>query len=182
VQRNPYSAASQLIVDIVYSHYNADPDEAGFVASNNMAVARELFHELGGFEPGFKTSEDRDLCDRWLQCGFGIRLVGNALVHHTKPLSLTSFCRQHFRYGRGAYRFHRARAERNSGQPQGTLAFYRRLPGRARFLLPSTNATFVLGLLVLWQGANAAGFAWEAAVQAVRRSAPRRPQGLRRLS
>jgi GT2 family glycosyltransferase len=181
VQRNPYSAASQLIVDIVYSHYNADPDEAAFVASNNMAVSRELFHEVGGFDPGFTTSEDRDLCDRWLQCGFGIRFVRNAVVHHTKPLSLRSFCRQHFRYGRGAYRFHRARAERNSGQPQGALNFYRRLPGRARCRLPSTDATFALGLLVLWQSVNAAGFVWEAAVQTVRRSAPRRPQGVRRL-
>jgi GT2 family glycosyltransferase len=179
--RNPYSAASQLILDIVYSHYNADPGEAAFVASNNMAVSSELFRELGGFDPAFTTSEDRDLCDRWLQRGFGITLVGNAVVHHTKPLSLKSFCRQHFRYGRGAYRFRRARIERDSGQPHETLAFYRRLPARARLLLPSSGARLALGLLVLWQGANAAGFAWEAAVQAARRSATSRPVGLRGL-
>jgi GT2 family glycosyltransferase len=175
--QNPYSAASQLIVDIVYSHYNADPCEASFVASNNMAVSSELFRELGGFDPRYTTSEDRDLCDRWLARRFGIALVGNALVHHAKPLSLTSFCHQHFRYGRGAYHFHRGRIERDSGQLQGTLAFYRRLPERARLLVPSTSGRFVLALLALWQAANAAGFAWEAAREAARRSAGRMRYG-----
>jgi glycosyltransferase involved in cell wall biosynthesis len=39
LMRNPYSTASQLIVDIVYAFYNCDPDGARFFASNNIAVA-----------------------------------------------------------------------------------------------------------------------------------------------
>lgn len=69
---NPFAAASQLIVDLVYAHYNADARRARFLSSNNMAMPADLFHLIGGFNPGFRTSEDRDLCDRWLGSGYHI--------------------------------------------------------------------------------------------------------------
>ena len=50
---NFFSATSQLILDVVYRFYNADEDNARFFASNNIAMARNLFHEMGGFDTSF---------------------------------------------------------------------------------------------------------------------------------
>jgi hypothetical protein len=38
--------------------------------------------------------------------------VPEAVVRHSHSLTLPGFLRQHFHYGRGAFHFHRARAER----------------------------------------------------------------------
>ena len=97
----PYSATSQLIMDVVYRYYNADPLRARFVASNNMAMPTTAFRELGGFDPEFRTAEDRDLCDRWLQRGHRIIYVPAATVRHAHHMNAWAFCRQHFEYGRG---------------------------------------------------------------------------------
>src|SRR5262249_39896599 len=43
---NPYATASQLIIDFVYAHYNADPSQARFFASNNLALSTDRFHAL----------------------------------------------------------------------------------------------------------------------------------------
>ena len=40
---NPYSTASQLLIDYLYSYYNADSGQARFFTSNNLAVAAERF-------------------------------------------------------------------------------------------------------------------------------------------
>ena len=61
VNNNPYSTTSQMILDIVYSYYNADPKTARFLASSNLAIPADRFHELGGFNATFRTSEDREL-------------------------------------------------------------------------------------------------------------------------
>ena len=67
--RNGYAVASQLIIDLVYACYNANPQHAGFFASNNMALAKAAWEELGGFNPAFHTAEDRDFCRRWRRSG-----------------------------------------------------------------------------------------------------------------
>src|SRR3990172_8034733 len=69
------SSASQLIVDLVYEYYNGDSCQPRFFASNNMALPAASFRALGGFEPSFRTAEDRDLCDRWLQNGHTLLYV-----------------------------------------------------------------------------------------------------------
>src|SRR6266498_390709 len=66
---NLCSTLSHLVVDAAYACYNADPDNARFFASNNLAVPTRRFLELGGFDPEFTTAEDRDLCARWLESG-----------------------------------------------------------------------------------------------------------------
>ena len=38
--QNPYAATSQVILDVVYRHFNgAEPGEAQFLTSNNLALA-----------------------------------------------------------------------------------------------------------------------------------------------
>jgi GT2 family glycosyltransferase len=165
LSNNPYATASQFIVDLVYAYYNADPCQVRFFASNNLALPANRFRALGGFDPTFRTSEDRDLCDRWLHHGYRMISAPEAMVSHAHVLTLRTFWRQHFNYGRGAFRFHRARAQRGSGLFRSDLAFYRHLPDllRRRFSerrgAPALPLTALLGV---WQGANTAGFCWQA--------------------
>jgi len=166
--QNPYSAASQFILDLVYAHYNTDPEHARFFASNNLAVPRELFLDIGGFDARFRTAEDRELCDRWRHDGRGMIYAREAMVRHAHPLTLPAFFRQHFRYGQGAFHYHRIRACRGSGRIAQELEFYRALwrQLRQRFSgLGARSKGRLLVLLLLWQAANAAGY-----VRAVARS------------
>jgi hypothetical protein len=98
--------------------------------------------------------------------------AADAVVLHAHPLDPRAFWKQHFDYGRGAWRFHRKRARRKSGRLREELGFYRVLGAWARRGLgdPGTGGRCrMVALLALWQVANAAGFAYEAATQAVER-------------
>lgn len=156
---NPYSRVSQLVLDLVYAHYNADGERPHFFTSNNLALPAGGYREVGGFDPDFPTAEDRDLCDRWL--GFGNRMAyaPDAVVRHAADLSFTSFVRKHFRYGRGAFRF-QAGGRSHRSRRRAVLGFYAALPRTMRRVPEATSKD--AALLVLWQIANASGFAWEA--------------------
>jgi len=162
---NPYATVSQLIVDMVYAHYNHDPLRARFFATNNLALPADRFHLLGGFDAvSFQfASEDRDFCDRWLLHGNRMIYAPEAVVYHAHALRLRTFWRQHLRYGQGAFRFHKARARRHTGHSGLEIAFYLRIPEllrEARSPLPGRRSLLLASLLALWQVANTAGFLW----------------------
>ncbi|HEX5227279.1 MAG TPA: glycosyltransferase [Bryobacteraceae bacterium] len=114
---NPYSQASQDIIDFLHNRFNGDQQHGRFFPSNNIALAAELFREIGGFDLAFhrSASEDRDLCDRWLQSGRSLVSVPDAVVKHNRAMTLRSFWKQHFLYGRGAFQYAQARKRRGSG-------------------------------------------------------------------
>ena len=158
---NPYSSASQLLIDYLYAHYNTPGGgEARFLTTNNLAVPAALFHAIGGFDETYTraASEDREFCSHWLQRGHRLHYTPAARVGHAHPLDAASFWRQHFQYGRGAHRYHLARTRRGQGRPSlEKLAFYLaliaypwhcRAQGRIRLML----------LLILTQLAHTAGF------------------------
>ncbi len=158
---NPCAGVSQLIQDFAYRWYNANPADAAFFASSNLAVPAQAFRDLGGFHPAFRTAEDRDLCDRWRSAGRPLRFVPEARVIHAHPLTLGSFARQHFDYGRGARRYqlaHRTRSGRSSIHPAFYLSVLSALPKALRTQCRPVAAGL---LLALWQAANAAGFFFE---------------------
>lgn len=164
--RNPFSEASQVIMEIVYTFYNPSVDEVTFLASNNLAAHRAGFEEVGGFDPMFfrSASEDRELCDRWLHRGGRMALAPAAVIHHVHNLSLPSFMRQHFVYGRGAWRYQRTRAERGSGRLRDDLPFHLRLPSLARGPLSRRSpgrVAALLPLLAIWLVVNTSGFVYE---------------------
>jgi GT2 family glycosyltransferase len=161
LDHNLYSTASQMIVDEAYAYFLSRDSDLRFFASNNIAVSAKLFHKSGGFDPSFRTSEDRDFCDRWIRRGHPLVYAPEALVYHYHHLTLTAFCRQHFHYGRGAHRFHRVRAQRSGSRLKPDLQFYASV-GRRAFSAPlSRNSLRMAGLMGLWQAANLAGFVWE---------------------
>ena len=160
---NPYSTASQLLASYLYTYYNVNPDQPRFFTSNNMAVAAEHFHAVGGFDAGLPraAAEDRELCDRWLHLGRPMTYAPEAIIRHAHRLTLRTFWRQHFNYGRGAHYFHATRAQRGDGRIRvEPWTFYSRLlryPWTVNCRQPYRQAA----LLFLSQAANALGFFWE---------------------
>lgn len=158
---NPYAETSQTIIEVVYAHFNADPEDARFFASNNLAMPAGRFREMGGFDEAFNTSEDRELCDRWLARGLLMSYEPEAVVRHSHDLTFGSLWRQHFGYGRGAWRFHHARDARGQGRFKPDKDFYLKLLRAPASRAPKTRAAQLTALLLWSQMANTAGFLYE---------------------
>jgi glycosyltransferase involved in cell wall biosynthesis len=102
---NPYSAASQLLIDYLYEHYNPLIHFTGFFPAANLIVPREIFLDMGGFDPTMRFGEDRDFCYRWSKLGYLFALVPKAVVYHSHELDLRSLLSLHLSYGGGTYQF-----------------------------------------------------------------------------
>jgi len=158
---NPFSEASQLILVLVYEHFNSDPENAHFFASMNVGLSKDALLACGGFRPDFRTAEDRELCDRWRSNGHRLVYEPGAGIGHAHDLDLRSFCRQHFGYGRGAARYHQVRGEGSSGTMGDESSFHRALPGLVwRHLRRRSigHAAVQLAILTLWQVVNVIGY------------------------
>ena len=162
LDNNIYSAASQLLFDYLYTYYNGELEHARFFTSNNMAMARDIFDELGGFDTSFPGvfGEDRELCDRWHHFGYGLSYVPQATVCHYHDLTFWAYCRQHFNYGGGAVRFHEGRSRRKQERFKiEPLKFYLELILSA-WKMKRPRPLSLTGLLAISQVANAVGFAF----------------------
>ena len=162
---NLYSTASQLLIDYLYEYYNTDCKQASFFASNNFALSTEYFHQVGRFDTTFPLAagEDREFCDRWLHHSYQMIAVPDAQIYHAHKLTLRSFWRQHFNYGRGAFHFHQLRSKRGVGEIKvEPLSFYFKLLNYP-FLNPSNHQPpLILSLLFfISQFANISGFFYE---------------------
>jgi glycosyltransferase involved in cell wall biosynthesis len=158
---NPYSAASQALIDAAYAYHNPIPSQASFFASNNLSVPATHFHSIGGFDATFETSEDRDFCDRWRHRGFRMTYAPEILICHSHPVNFSAFWRRHFNYGRGAYRYRQARVRRGTGRLRPDLKFYMRLISNPLMQKEGNQAFWVTVLLLISQIANTMGFLWE---------------------
>ncbi len=140
---NPFSAATQLLIDYLLLSANPETTSGEFVI--NMAMPREMFVGMGGFDVTFSMSaEDRDLCDRWVQSGKRIVFAPEILIDHAHNLNWRTYWKQHFGYGRGA--FHRRRKGLGRLQPFG---FYVRLllfPITRQRWRPAIRSSFLLGI------------------------------------
>jgi GT2 family glycosyltransferase len=136
---NPYATATQAIIDYFYS------GEPSFFTSNNLAVDAARFRSMGGFDSTWPlaAAEDREFCARWIAFGGCLRYAPHAEVRHAHDLSRASFCKQHFRYGRGACWLRR----KHPSIPAGTAGAWRYAARRAQ---PA--------LVALAQSASAAGY------------------------
>lgn len=159
---NKCSTSSQLLMEYLYSYYNANPSAARFCTSNNLAFPAELFHKIGGFDFSFQTAEDREFCDRWVQSGYRLIYAPDVLVYHYHELTIRTFLKQHFNYGRGALHFRKSRIRRNlKPVPLEPLSFYSSL---VRYPFSKSNEKepwLASALMCLSQGANAGGFFFE---------------------
>ena len=159
LQLNPYSATSQMISDAVYSYFNSEPERARFFSTNNMALSRDQFFATGGFDPRFRTSEDREFCVRWLKQDLIMRYVFEAVVRHEHSLTFLSFWSQHFGYGRGSFRLKKIAAIREKKRIRlEKVIFYWNLFRYAFFNKFSVSTIKIETLLVISQIASTCGF------------------------
>lgn len=164
---NLYSTASQVLIDYLYEWFNADPVQARFFASNNFALPAEYFRKVGSFDTSFPLAagEDRELCDRLLFYGYPMLYAKDAQIYHAHKLTLNSFWRQHFNYGRGAVRFHQVRSQRNQEPIKvESLSFYFNLLTYPLLHPFSQPGLLLSALFFVSQVANVAGFFWESKI------------------
>ncbi|ARV63281.1 glycosyl transferase [Nostocales cyanobacterium HT-58-2] len=161
---NLYSTASQVLVDYLYNYYNTGCGQSNFFASNNFALPADRFHAVGGFDTTFSLAagEDREFCDRWLYYGYKMIYAPEVQVYHAHQLTLPTFWRQHFNYGRGAFCFHACRSQRTHERIKvEPFAFYFSLLSYPLSQKLSQPGMFVTTLFLMSQVANVAGFFWE---------------------
>lgn len=162
--RNPYSTASQILIDYLYAYYNQDPNQARFFTTNNLALPKKLFHEIDGFDVTYlcASAEDREFCSRWVHHGHRMTYASEALVYHAHELTFRTFWRQHFNYGRGAFYFHQIGSRRDQeGIKLEPLSFYLNLLNHPFSGRQSHRALLLTVLLLVSQAAHAAGFFWQ---------------------
>jgi GT2 family glycosyltransferase len=156
-----YATATQHLIDYARDWYVRNDPERRYATSNNLALAKDAFFDVGGFDPRFSlaAAEDREFSRRWLKSGRRIVDAPDALVRHAHHLALRGFLRQHFNYGRGAFIFHG-----DSGGRFSATRFYTGLlvsPMRAG--TEPRRSIALSGLLVSSQVATVAGYLREAA-------------------
>ena len=112
--QNLWSAASHLVLDIAIEVHATSPGSGGFAPTSNVALRREVFEAVGGFDERFRTAaaEDRDFCDRCAAAGHAVVLVEGATVDHVHDLDARAFLRQAAAYGRGEVTYRAVSAER----------------------------------------------------------------------
>ena len=155
---NAYSRASQALVTYITAYYMQKGSP--FLASNNIAMSRETFEELGGFDTkfGLAGGEDRDFCARCLEHDIELRFVPEAIIEHHHELSMGRFWRQHHRYGQGAFQFHSKRNDRATPDSFEPLRFYSDLVFFPFRQSGEPHPLRVSALLCVSQVANALGF------------------------
>jgi GT2 family glycosyltransferase len=155
---NPYSSATQVLVDYL-SEWQTEHGPAAFFASSNLAVPTERFHALQGFHQGFALAagEDREFCLRWARAGGRMSYAADAIIRHANRLTLRSFWRQHVRYGRGALQLRRLRG-REGERDRPPLAFYLGLVAHPVWRPRDGRRLSLVALLALAQVATLAGY------------------------
>jgi glycosyltransferase involved in cell wall biosynthesis len=155
---NVFADVGELILGVILDYYRPEPGGIYFFRAANLAVSAAELRCGGGFDVGFRTAEDRELCDRWLHGGGSLVHVPSARVVHLNRLSFRGFCRQHFFYGKGAFHFHRLRRARGSGQFHAKFSLFYVRVFRAAFIPTQSSVSAKLLLLLVWQAVNVAGF------------------------
>jgi|SRR5579871_6093338 len=180
IPHRPCSVASQILVEYVCRALWIQKDPLAFFPSNNLAVSSEDFQRIGGFSERFPlaAAEDREFCYRWSKEGGHLSFRADAVVGHFHHLTLRSFWRQHFNYGRGSHTFRqirsadpRTRARRRRG------AFYMGLFLSSLRTGRGWTASRNLLLLMLSQVAYGFGFVYECHVS-LRPTAKRKSGGI----
>ena len=159
------SAASQLLVDYLYTYHHDNATAARFFTSNNFAVAAEGFRDAGGFDETFPLAagEDREFCERWSRLGGQLVQADDAVVEHWHRLTVRRFLRQHFNYGRGAHFLQASRVRRDPSARPGLpkRESWRFYTGMIRFPFGRTSparAVQLSALLALTQAAYITGY------------------------
>lgn len=161
---NVYAQASQDLVTYLYRAFDRSRALAPFFTSNNIAVRRDAYLELDGFDESFRLSaaEDRDFSERWTEEQGTLKFVPDARVLHYHDMNLGRFLRQHYQYGRGAVHLARTRSVRGRRAPRPEPPrFYTHMLAHPFSAHRPTRALAVSALVALSQCAGLVGVAAE---------------------
>lgn len=154
--RNASAAASHAVIEALYECSSED-----FLASANLALRRDRFEALGGFDEGFPTAaaEDRDLCARALDRGMRVVHVDEATVLHHRRSSPALLWRHQAEYGRGARRLARRRESAGQAPVRAGRGFPAALVRSTLRAARDARSPAVVPLVALTQVAAAWGYA-----------------------
>ena len=135
------------------------------LAGGNMAIARDAFLRIGGFDPrlgpgaAFPAAEDNDLGYRLLQSGFRIIYVPDAELVHRAWRPPSDYLPLRFAYGRGKGGFYLKHARLNDWHTTRRMVsdVLRRGPRAARRI---RHPRLALGELVYAAGVVAGAAGW----------------------
>ena len=83
------------------SHVLLDDTNAEHLPGCNIAVRKDVFTAVGGFDPVFRTAgDDVDFCWRLSDAGYRLAFVPGAFVWHWRRPSVRAFLRQQIGYGK----------------------------------------------------------------------------------
>ena len=83
------------------SHVLLTDTRAEHLPGCNLAVRREVFEKVGGFNPVFRSAgDDVDFCWRVLDAGYGLGFSAAAFVWHHRRFTYSAYLRQQIGYGR----------------------------------------------------------------------------------
>jgi GT2 family glycosyltransferase len=152
---NFYDCASHLLSYSQDECCRNETASVAFLSTNNLAVPADLFRAAGGFRPDLTLAyEDREFCDRWRSFGYSLTYLPEAVVRHCRSMTMRSFCRQHWNYGRMASRYYNLKSNRALSRIRGHLPrLYFAIVRRAVRQPPP-----ILVLLALSQVIAASGF------------------------
>lgn len=166
--QNIYASASQLLVDFLYEFHAKTQSPHTFYTSNNMAISKQNFDSIGGFDQLFPTAaaEDREFSIRWAANNGNLRFVPKAINFHYHQMTFRKYFRQHFNYGRGARILYQMLNVKRYKISQQFLpkSFYMQLftfPWKSKHA-PRLKILALCGLLFVSQFANALGYFYRA--------------------
>jgi GT2 family glycosyltransferase len=158
---NLFDTASQMLIEYLFAYYNHDSNQARFIISNNLSLSRRQFNTVGGFDTSFSRAggEDREFCENWRHRGYQVIYAPEVLVYHAHGLTFSSFWRQHFNYGRGAFLFRqKCSYDRRQCIRLEPITFYLKLLSYPYFHNRKQPVIMLAALLLLSQMSNALGY------------------------
>jgi GT2 family glycosyltransferase len=153
-----YAETAQLILDVGERDQRQRRYEPVFYPSNNIAFPLAPLVAIGGFDPTFKTAEDRELCRRWLRAGYRLVKAADAVIEHSPRMNLRGFWRKYVTYGSGAAQFHGGPGEQ---WLHNSLGFHIRIPKLAAAQMSQSNIkrrVAIYAMLLVWEAASTTGY------------------------
>jgi glycosyltransferase involved in cell wall biosynthesis len=128
-----------------------------FLVTCNAGYRKTILNKAGNFDERFKkaSGEDRDLNIKISKIGGKLKLDKNILVYHDRDLTLQSFAKKHFNYGKAAYNIYALHPELKYLSSNAYINLYASILSKYRTLKEKFE---VFLLLTLSQLATAAGY------------------------
>ncbi len=98
---NPECVLARCIHREILFRHRRMPDFPRVFGSYNVAIRKDIFMRIGGFDPSYReaSGEDNDLSYEILRAGRKIAFERKALVDHRHPERLGRYLREQFRHG-----------------------------------------------------------------------------------